>query len=130
MSNFLGRGIGASPMTEAFPLSGQSATTPFILITGTTAAAQTTAHTADAFAYDMPYMRLDNVGASSVTVYGNIASTATTGNRQWAIAAGSFAIAYSFDVAVSGSGIIGFWATATSGIFVSGIISRTYTASG
>lgn len=129
MSNFYtARGNNAGPAADLFPLSGATASSPAILITGTTAATQTTAHTCDLNATDMPYMILSNVGASSVTVYGNIGSTATTGNRQWTISAGAFTTAYSYDVGMSKSGIFGFWATATAGIYVTGITSRIYTA--
>lgn len=126
---YLGVGNNAGPASNLLPLSGATASSPAILITGTTAAGQTTAHTADAKAYDMPYMRIDNVSANQVTVYGNLGSTATTGNRQWTVTAGSFAIAYSYDVPMSNSGIFGFWSTATAGVYVSGNTSRIFTAS-
>lgn len=127
--NYLGRGNNAGPSSDIYPFSGSTASSPAVLITGTTAAAQTTVHTSDATAFDAPYMRIDNVGASSVTVYGNIGSTATTGNRQWAVGAGEFAVAYSYDVLMSKSGVFGFWATATAGIYVSGNVARYFTAS-
>ena len=125
----LGRGVNAGPAADAFPLSAATPSSPAILITGTTAAAQTTAHTCDAQAYDLPYIIISNVGSSSVTVYGQIGSTATTGNRQWLINAGAFTTAYSFDVPMTNSGIFGFWATATSGIYVTGYVTRIFTAS-
>ena len=126
--SYTGRGNDAGPASDIFPLSAApSASSPPILITGTTAAAQTTAHTTSTNAYDAPYMRIDNVSAASVTVYGNTGSTATPGNRQWTIAAGSFAIAYAYEVPMSGSGIFGFWATATAGIYVTGNVARYYT---
>lgn len=126
----IGRGVNAGPASDLFPLSAATASSPAILITGTSAAGQTTAHTADAKALDMPYMVISNVGAASVTVYGNIGSTATTGNRQWTISGGAFTTAYSYDVGMSNSGIFGFWATATSGIYVTGVVARVFTASG
>lgn len=129
MSNQSIRYLGVGPSTDAFPLSGATASSVAILITGTTAAGQTTVHTCDANAWDSPYIRLDNVGSTTVTVYGNIGSTATTGNRQFSITAGSFAIAFSYDVMMSNSGVFGFWATATSGIYAAGLISRFYTSS-
>lgn len=125
---YIGRGVGASPAGDQFPLSAAVASSPGILITGTTAAAQTTAHTADANALDLPYMIISNVGASSVTVYGQLGSTATTGQRQWTLSAGAFTTAYSYDVGMSKSGVFGFWATATAGIYVTGIVARIYTA--
>lgn len=127
--SYLGRNPSAGPASDIFPLSGSVASSPFTLITGTTAAAQTTAHTADADAFDAPYIRIDNVSASTVTVYANAGSTATTGNRQFSITAGSFAVAYSYDVPMSNSGVFGFWASATAGIYFSGNVSRYFTAS-
>lgn len=126
---YTGRGNGGGPNTEAYPLSGQTASSAAILITGTTAAAQTTAHTSDAKAWDAPYIIISNAGAASATVYGQLGSTATTGNRQWTVGAGSFTTAYSYDVMMSNSGVFGFWATATAGVYVSGIVSRFFTAS-
>ncbi len=130
MTQAIGRANNAGPATDAFPLSAQLPSSAAILITGTTAAAQTTAHTCDPKAYDAPYIIISNVSAASVTVYGQIGSTATTGNRQWSINSGAFTTAYSYDVAMSNSGIFGFWATATAGIYVTGLVSRFYTASG
>lgn len=126
--NYTGRGNGASPASDIYPLSAATASSPSILITGTTAAGQTTAHVSDANAFDAPYMIISNVGAASVTVYGNIGSTATTGNRQWTVAAGSFTTAYSYDVMMSNSGVFGFWASATAGVYVTGVVSRFFTA--
>lgn len=125
---YSGRGNNAGPASDLFPLSGATASSPAILITGTTAAAQTTAHTADLNAFDLPYMIISNVGSAVVTVYGQLGSTATTGNRQWSVAAGGFTPAYSYDVGMSKSGIFGFWSTATAGVYVTGIVSRIYTA--
>lgn len=127
--NFVGRGNNAGPASDVFPLSASVASSPAVLITGTTAAAQTTAHTCDANAFDAPYMVISNVGTGAVTVYGQIGSTATTGNRAFTIAPGAFTTAYSYDVAMSKAGIFGFWGTATAGIYVTGIVSRFYTAS-
>lgn len=126
---YAGRGLNGGPTSDMFPLSAATASSSAILITGTTAAAQTTAHTCATSAWDAPYMRVDNVSAASITVYGNVGSSATTGNRQWVIAAGAFVVAYSYDVPMSGSGIFGFWATATTGIYVTGNVSRFFTAS-
>lgn len=128
-AQYIGRGNNAGPASDIFPLSAASASSPPILITGTTAAAQTTAHTSDAKAYDAPYIRIDNVSAATVTVYAQTGSTATTGNRQFSITAGSFAIAYAYDVPMSNAGIFGFWSTATAGVYVTGNVSRFFTAS-
>lgn len=126
---YSGRGNNSGPASDIFPLSAALPSSPSVLITGTSAAAQTTAHTADAKAYDAPYIRVDNVSPSTVTVFANTGSTATTGNRQWSIGAGTFVIAYAYDVPMSGSGVFGFWATATSGIYFTGNVSRFFTAS-
>lgn len=127
--SYTGRGNNAGPASEIYPLSGQTASSAGILITGTTAAAQTTAHTCATSAWDAPYVIISNVGAAVVTVYGNIGSTATTGQRQWSVNAGSFTTAYSYDVMMSNSGVFGFWATATAGIYVTGVVARFFTAS-
>jgi hypothetical protein len=125
----IGRGNNAGPAADAFPLSVALPSSPGILITGTTAAAQTTAHVADAKAYDLPYIIISNVGASPVTVYGQLGSTATTGQRAWTVSAGAFTTAYSFDVPISNSGVVGFWSTATAGVYVTGYVYRIFTAS-
>jgi len=125
----IGRGVNAGPAGDIYPMSASVASSPAVLITGTTAAAQTTAHTCDANAFDLPYMIISNVGGSAVDVYGQIGSTATTGIRHWNISAGNFTTAYSYDVMMSNSGIFGFWATATAGVYVTGIVSRMFTAS-
>lgn len=126
---YIAIGNNAGPASNIFPLSGQTASSAGILITGTTAAAQTTAHTSATGAWDAPYIIISNVGASTVTVFGQLGSTATTGQRQWSINAGSFTTAYSYDVMQSNSGVFGFWGTATAGIYVSGVVSRFFTAS-
>lgn len=130
MSSYRGRGNGASPATDVFPFSASVASSPAVLITGTTAAAQTTVHTCSAKAFDAPYIRLFNVGASAATVYGNIGSTATTGNASWVLSPGKSTVAFSYDTLMSNSGVFGFWATATSGVYAIGNVSRFYTATG
>ena len=129
MTTFIGRGPGTSPTTDFFPLSGSTASSPGILITGTTSAAQTPVHTADANAFDSPYVIVSNVSAATVTVYGQIGSTATTGQRQFLITPGAFTVAYSYDFPISKSGVLGFWSTATAGVYVTGQVARFYTAS-
>jgi len=125
----IGRGNNAGPASDLFPLSGATASSPGILITATTATGGgTVAHTADANATDVPYMIISNVSAASVTVYGNLGSLATTGQRSWSIAAGAFTPAYSYDVGMSKNGTFSFWSAATSGVYVTGITSRIYTA--
>lgn len=130
MTQAIGRANNAGPASDIFPLSGATASSPAILITATTATGGgTVAHTCDAKAYDAPYIRIDNVSAAGVTVFGNIGSLATTGNRQYVISAGSFAVAFAYDVPMSNSGTFSFWSSATTGIFVSGNVSRFFTAS-
>lgn len=125
----IGRGINSGPAADAFPLSAATPSSPGILITATTATAGgTVVHTADANAYDLPYIIISNVGASSQTVYMNLGSTATTGQRQFSVNAGAFTTALSFDVPISNSGTVSFWGP-TSGVYVTGYVSRIFTAS-
>lgn len=127
--SYVGRGNNAGPAADQFPLSASVASSPAILITATTATGGgTVAHTADANAMDMPYVIISNVGSGSATVYGQLGSLATTGQRQWTVAAGAFTTAYSYDVGMSKSGTFSFWSTATAGIYVSGVVARIYTA--
>lgn len=126
----LGRGVNSGPAADIFPLSAATPSSPAILITATTATGGgTIAHTSDPNAYDLPFMIISNVSAASATVYGNLGSTATTGNRQWIVGAGSFTTAYSFDVPMTAAGTFSFWSAATAGIYVTGYISRIFTAS-
>lgn len=127
----IGRGNNAGPASDLYPLSGATASSAAILITATTATGGgTIAHTCDLNAYDSPYIIISNVSASAITVYGNIGSTATTGNRQWSVNAGSFTTAYSYDLLQSKGGTFSFWATATAGIYVTGQVARIFTSSG
>jgi hypothetical protein len=127
---YIGRGVNAGPASDIFPLSGSTASSAPILITATTATGGgTIAHTCDANAFDMPYIIISNVGATAATVYGNIGSLATTGNRQWTVSAGAFTTAYSYDVMQSKSGTFSFWSSATSGLYLTGVVARMFTAS-
>lgn len=131
MTNYLGRGNNSGPASDLYPLSGATASSAAILITATTATGGgTIAHTADAKAYDSPYMIISNVSAASVTVFGNLSSTATTGNRQWTVNSGAFTPAYSYDLMQSGGGTFSFWSSATAGIYVTGQVARIFTSSG
>jgi hypothetical protein len=65
MTTFIGRGPGTSPTTDFFPFSAALPSTPVILITGTTAAAANTIHTADAKAYDIPIIYVANTASTS-----------------------------------------------------------------
>lgn len=128
---YLGRGNNAGPAADLYPLSAATASSAAILITATTATGGgTIAHTCDAKAYDSPYIIISNVSAASVTVFGNIGSTATTGNRQWTINPGAFTTAYSYDLLMSNSGTFSFWSSATTGIYVTGQVARIFTSSG
>lgn len=127
----LGRGVNAGPASDLYPLSAATPSSPAILITATTATGGgTVAHTCDAQALDIPYMIISNVSANQVTVYGNIGSLATTGNRQWVINSGAFTTAYSYDVGMSAAGTFSFWSSATAGIYVTGITARIFAATG
>lgn len=128
--NYLGRGNNAGPAGDIYPFSASLPSSPAVLITGTTAAAQTTVHVCATGAYDMPIAFINNVGAVSVTVFGQMGSTATTGQRQWTVNAGAFTAAYSNDVMMSNSGVFGFWSTATAGVYITGYVSRFFTSSG
>lgn len=127
---YLGRGNNAGPATEFFPLSGASASSPSILITATSAAAQTTIHTGDLNAQDVLFVTFSNVSGSQLTAFGNLGSTATTGTTQLLVNAGAFAIMFSGNATVSKAGIFGAWTTATTGLYAYGYIARTYTATG
>ena len=131
MAEYLGRGNNAGPASDIYPLSGCTASSAALLITATTATGGgTIAHTCDANAYDSPYIIISNVSASAATVFGNIGSLATTGNRQWTVNAGSFTTAYSYDMMQSKSGTFSFWSAATAGIYVTGQVARYFTSSG
>lgn len=128
---YIGRPNNAGPAADIFPLSGSTASSPAILITATTATGGgTVVHTCDAQAFDSPYMVVSNVGAAAVTVYAQIGSTATTGQRQFSVSAGSFTTVYSYDLMMSKSGTFSFWSTATAGVYITGQIARFYTATG
>lgn len=130
MSNsYLGRGNNAGPATDFFPLSGATASSPPILITAT-AAAGTTLHTADLNSQDVVFLRISNVSAASLTAFVNVGSTATTGTLQVLVNAGAQTTVFAGDMAISKSGIVSAWTTATTGLFAYGYVARTYTATG
>lgn len=126
--NYTGRGVNAGPATEFYPLSAATASSPSILVTATTAGAQNTIHTADANAQDVLFVTISNVGTATVDVFTNIGSTATTGQISTRLTSGSYAVILSANMAISKSGVVGMWATATSGIYAFGYVARTYTA--
>lgn len=128
---YIGRPNNAGPASDIFPLSGSTASSPAILITATTATGGgTIVHTCTEKAWDSPYMIVSNVGASAATVYAQIGSTATTGQRQFSVAAGSFTTVYSYDLMMSNSGTFSFWATATAGVYITGQVARFFTSTG
>lgn len=126
--SYTGRGINAGPATEFFPLSGATASSPGIIITGTSAAGQTTLHTADPFAQDVLFITISNVSAGALTGFLNIGSTATTGNVALSINAGAYSVFSNGNISVSKSGVVGAWTSATTGLFAYGYVARTYTA--
>lgn len=127
MSN-LGRGVNSGPGGDIFPLSGINATGGWLLVTGTTVGAGQTAHTGDSKAYDLPYVTVSNVGSTAVTLYANLGgSTATTGQRQFALSAGQFTTAFSGDVMISSTGTLVFWGATA--VYVTGYVARMFTAS-
>jgi hypothetical protein len=127
---YLGRGNGASPATEFFPLSGSTASSPMILITATSAASQTTIHTADPNTQDVLFLTYSNVSAAGLVAYTNLGSTATTGNIQTTVNAGTFNVASNGNFTISKSGVVGGWTTATTGLYAYGYVARTYTSTG
>jgi len=128
MSDYNGRGNNAGPATDFFPLSGATASSPAILITATSAAAQTTIHTGDLNAQDVVYLTYSNVSAGTLVGYTNIGSTATTGTIQTSVSAGAFSVASNGNFSISKGGVVGGWTTATTGLYVYGYVARTYTA--
>lgn len=128
--NYSGRGNNGGPATDFFPLSGATASSPAILITATSAAGQTTIHTADLNAQDVVFLTFSNVSAASLTAFVNIGSLATTGNIQQTVSAGAFNVVSNGNVSISKSGVVGAWTTATTGLYVLGYVARTYTATG
>ena len=129
MSNFLGRGVNAGPATEFFPLSQTVASSPAILVTATTATTGgTTLHTADLNAQDVLFVRLSNVSGSSVTAFVNLGSLATTGTVPVTVNNNSQTTVFSGDCAISKSGVVSAWSTATQGLYAYGYVARTYTA--
>ena len=128
MTTFIGRGPGTSPVTDFFPFSAALPSTPVILITGTTAAAANTIHTADAKAYDIPIIYVANTASVPMVAYLQMGSTATTQSIALSIATSSYGLIQP-GTPISGSGVVSIWASAASGIAAYGGVTRTYTAS-
>ena len=128
MTTFIGRGPETSPTTDFFPFSAALPSTPVILITGTTAAAANTIHTADAKAYDIPIIYVANTASTSRIAYLQMGSTATTQSISFLLATSSVTLVQP-GTPISGSGVVSIWASATSGVVAYGGVTRTYTAS-
>ena len=93
METYLGRGVGASPAGDFFPLSAATASSPVILITATTATGGgTVVHTADPAAQDVPIIYIANNSGSALTAYLQMGTTATTLSIPTSIPAGTWTI--------------------------------------
>lgn len=127
--DYTGRGVGASPASDFFPLSAATASSPNILITATSAiGGGTLIHTADAFAQDVPIVYVANNSAATLVAYLQMGTTATTLSIPTSIAGGSWTTVMPGSP-ISKSGAIGIWTTATAGLVAYGGVNRTYTAS-
>ena len=127
MSNYTGRGNGASPASDFFPLSGASASSPGIAITATIVGSANTLHTADAFAIDVPIIYVANNSAGTLVAYMQLGTTATTSAIPTSIGAGSWSIVNP-GLPISKSGVVSMWTTASTGLQAFGGVNRTYTA--
>jgi len=128
MTNFVGRGVGASPAGDFFPLSAATASSPMILITATTAAGGgTVVHTADPNAQDVPIVYVANNSAATLVAYLQMGTTATTLSIPTSIPTNSWTIVTPGSP-ISKSGVVGIWTTATTGLAAYGGVNRTYTA--
>lgn len=126
--NYSGRGVGASPGGDFFPLSGATASSPTILITATTATGGgTVIHTADLNAQDVPIIYVANNSGASLVAYLQMGSLASTAAIPTAVPAGSWNIVTP-GTPISKSGVVGIWTTATTGLIAYGGVNRTYTA--
>tara|TARA_R110000744_G_scaffold225719_2_gene344052 strand:+ start:242 stop:640 length:399 start_codon:yes stop_codon:yes gene_type:complete len=128
--DYTGRGFGAGPVTEFFPLSAATASSPGITIISTTATAGATViHTADKNAQDVLYVTVANNTAADLIAYGNLGTIATTGTVQKTIPANDFAMIFNANAAISNSGVVNVWTSATAGLIAYGYVARTFTAS-
>lgn len=130
MTSYLGRGVGASPGGDFFPLSGSTASSPVIPITATTATGGgTVIHTADPNAQDVPIVYIANNSGGTLVGYLQMGTLATTSSIPVSVSAGSWTIATP-GTPISKSGVVGIWTTATTGLVAYGGVNRTYTATG
>lgn len=128
MSNDIGRGVGASPAGDFFPLSGSTASSPVIPIIATTATAGgTLVHQADLNAQDVPIIYVGNNSGGTLVAYLQMGSTATTSSIPTTIPSNSYVL-LSPGTPISKSGVVGIWTTATTGLVAYGGVNRTYTA--
>lgn len=126
---YVGRGNNAGPANDFFPLNGATASSPAISITATTATTGgTVVHTGDANAQDVLYVTVSNISASTLVAYGQLGSLATTGTAQLSLSAGTFGLLFNGNAAISKSGVVGIWTTASTGLVAYGFVARTYTA--
>lgn len=126
--SYLGRGVGASPAGDFFPLSAASASSPTIIITATTATGGgTTVHTADANAQDVPIIYVANNSGATLVAFLQMGTTATTQSIPTSVNSGSWTIVTP-GTPISKSGVLGIWTTATTGLVAYGGVNRTYTA--
>lgn len=126
MTNIIGRDIGASPSTEFVKLSVASASAPGIIITGTAAASALTIHTADANATDVLYVQVFNNSANTVTVYGQLGTTASTSAIPLSLTTKSSGFLFN-GLPISAAGVASVWNdTATTGIVAVGSVARTF----
>ena len=133
MSGFYtGRGPSAGPVTEFLPLSGATASAPAILISATTpTGGGTTIHTADANAQDVLYVTFSNITTGDLIAYGNLgtAGTSATGaDTNKTIPANGFEMVFNANAAISKSGVVSAFTTASVGMYAYGFVARTFTA--
>lgn len=121
-----GRPIGTSPSVEFAQLSGSTASAPGIIITGTAAATALTIHTADAQAIDVLFVTIYNNSANTVTVYGQLGTTASTSAIPLSLSPKSSGVLFN-GAPISNAGVVGVWNdTATTGIVAVGSVGKTY----
>lgn len=125
---YVGRGVGASPAGDFFPLSAATASSPVIAITATSASGGgTLIHTSDAFAQDVPIVYVGNNSSNVLVAYLQMGTTATTLSIPTLINSGAWTIATP-GTPISKSGAVGIWTTATTGLVAYGGVNRTFTA--
>ena len=123
---YIGRSNGASPSTEFVRLSGSAASTPGIIITATIVGSALTIHTADANAVDVLYVQVYNHTGGTITVYGQLGTTATTSSIPLSLTTKSSGFLFN-GAPITSAGVVSVWNdTATTGCVVVGSVQRTY----